>query len=233
MRIRHKPHAKGELAAWPNFVTQPDAQKTRWAQRFADPAKPLHVELGCGKGGFLSAHALQAPQNNYLGVDIKNEMLLVAKRTTEHAFSAAGATPGNILFTVKDIEFIRDVLAPEDHVQRIYINFCNPWYKSGHAKHRLTHPRQLLQYRAFLPMGGQIFFKTDDTRLFLDSLRYFPLVGFEVIWSTTDLHAQNVPNVMTEHEKMFAARGIPIKACVAQAITADLDLSAISKMKTV
>ena len=88
MRIRHKPYAKSELAAWPNFTAQPDAQKAHWAQRYANPGKPLHVELGCGKGGFLNALALRAPENNYLGVDIKNEMLVVAKRTTESVFAA-------------------------------------------------------------------------------------------------------------------------------------------------
>ena len=84
-----------------------------------------------------------------------------------------------------DISYIEKVFAPEDRVERIYINFCNPWTKRPkYAKRRLTHPRQLMQYREFLVDGGEIWFKTDDTALFTESLPYFDACGFELRYQT-------------------------------------------------
>ena len=119
---------------------------------------------------------------------------------------------------VNDGERIKGVLTAEDTVSRIYINFCNPWSKNASSnKHRLTYPRQLIQYREFLKDGGEIYFKTDDDDLFRDSLSYFPAAGFEITWQTFDLH-KNEPdwNLRTEHEGMFSEQGIPIKALIAR-----------------
>ena len=112
-----------------------------------------------------------------------------------------------------DIEYIRNVFAPEDRIERIYINFCNPWTKRPkYAKRRLTHPRQLMQYRDFLVDGGEIWFKTDDTPLFTESLPYFEACGFEMRYLTSDLHAAGFePNYVSEHEQKFTALGVPIK----------------------
>ena len=103
-------------------------------------------------------------------------------------------------------------------MQRIYINFCNPWSKNaGSNKHRLTHPRQLLQYRTLMPEGAEIYFKTDDDDLFRDSVGYFPAAGFEITWQTCDLHREEPAwNIRTEHEGMFSEQGIPIKALIAR-----------------
>ena len=117
-----------------------------------------------------------------------------------------------------DIERIHNLMTPDDTVSRIYINFCNPWSKNASSnKHRLTHPRQLIQYRDFLADGGEIYFKTDDDDLFRDSLEYFPAAGFEITWHTADLH-HNEPawNIRTEHEGMFTEMGIKIKALIAR-----------------
>ncbi len=234
MRIRHKPHARAELSAWPCFVADPDSHRGKWASAFGCPQQPLHVELGCGKGGFISEKAVLLPEINFAGFDIKNEMLLVAKHTIEAKFEKIGKNPDNVRISTKNIEFIRDVFSPEDHVERIYINFCNPWYKSGHAKHRLTHPRQLVQYRMFLPVGGQIWFKTDDMPLFKDSLRYFAMAGFAVDRQTEDLHnTYGFENIPTEHEAMFSEMGIPIKACIATVLPATIDFSSLSHLKTI
>ncbi len=111
----------------------------------------------------------------------------------------------------------------QDTVSRIYINFCNPWSKNaGSNKHRLTHPRQLIQYRTFLEDGAEIYFKTDDDDLFRDSLNYFPAAGFEIEWKTFDLH-ENEPewNIRTEHEGMFTEQGIKIKALIARKLPGD------------
>jgi len=234
MRMRHKPYARPELAAWPRYVPQPDDLRGQWASFFDDPTKPLRVELGCGKGGFLAQLALRNTGYNYLGVDIKSEMLVVAKRTIERLYANAGQQPGNIAITSRNIEQIEQTLATTDRVHRVYINFCNPWYKTGYAKHRLTHTRQLFQVRQFLPEGGEVWFKTDDTPLFEDSLRYFAHAGFEVTWLSRDLHrGEPAWNIRTEHENMFAAEGVPIKACIAGVRPAQLERAAIFRLKNI
>ena len=124
----------------------------------------------------------------------------------------------NVKIASLDIERLGNAFTPEDRVSRIYINFCNPWSKNaGSNKHRLTHPRQLLQYRQLMDEGAEIWFKTDDDDLFRDSLSYFPAAGFEITWQTFDLH-KNEPdwNLRTEHEGMFSEQGIPIKALIAR-----------------
>ena len=232
MRMRHKPYARPELAAWPHAVDTPTEKRGCWKDFFEDPAKPLRLELGCGKGRFLAMSGLLVPEYNYLGVDIKSEMLVVAKRTIERLYALEQQPLSNIAITNYNIENIDKLLAPEDAVDRIFINFCNPWYKSGHAKHRLTHPRQLAKYRSFLRAGGELYFKTDDTRLFEDSLRYFEYTGFSLEWVCRDLHKEEPEwNVRTEHEKMFSDEGIPIKACIARMQDAVLDMETISCLK--
>ena len=158
------------------------------------------------------------PENNYLGIDITDKVLILAKRKIEAAYQAAGRPIDNVKIMSTDIERIKGVLTAEDTVSRIYINFCNPWSKNASSnKHRLTYPRQLIQYREFLKDGGEIYFKTDDDDLFRDSLGYFPAAGFEITWQTFDLH-KNEPdwNLRTEHEGMFSEQGIPIKALIAR-----------------
>ena len=234
MRMRFKPYARPELAAFSRHQNEPAALKGQWASAFADPTLPLRVELGCGKGGFLAGTALRDSTANHLGIDIKSEMLVVAKRTMERKYSEQNRPLDNIAITAYNIERIDNLLAPQDHVDRIYINFCNPWYKSGHAKHRLTHPRQLALYRDFLLPNGEIWFKTDDTRLFRDSLRYFAYAGFDVLWQTENLHAEEpATNVRTEHENMFAAEGILIKGCVARMVPAELNREEIRRLKNI
>ena len=104
-----------------------------------------------------------------------------------------------------------------DKIERIYINFCNPWPKAKHNKRRLTHTKQLELYKKFLKPGGEIFFKTDDDDLYLATLRYLEEAGFTIYYKTTDLHnEQNVENVLSEHEIMFMEQGIKIKAIKAK-----------------
>ena len=120
-----------------------------------------------------------------------------------------------------DIERILNVLEKSDKVERIYINFCNPWPRGKHHKKRLTHTRQLEKYKEFLQEGGMIYFKTDDDNLFCDSLSYFKESGFKLEKITYHL-AEEVNfwngeiNIETEHEKMFKEQGIKIKALIAR-----------------
>ncbi len=234
MRIRHKPYARPELAAWPQHINQPENSKNHWKNIFPNPKLPFHLEVGCGKGGFLAQHALRESSTNFLGMDMKSEMLVVAKRTIEQTYAQAEMPLDNIAITTHHVEHIGNVLGEGDEVQRLYINFCNPWYKSGHAKHRLTHPRQLIQYRHFLHPEAELYFKTDDDRLYEDSLRYFSLCAFHLVWQSEDLH-KNEPswNIRTEHEQMFAEKGISIKACILKISKASLDEATLKGLKNI
>ena len=218
MRMRFKPYARAELLASDFHVHDPFVLGGKWHAQYARPEQPFVLELGCGKGGFLSQLACAHPENNYLGIDITDKVLILAKRKVEAAYQAADRPIDNVKIMSADIERIHNVIFPEDTVHRVYINFCNPWSKNGSShKHRLTYPRQLIQYRAFLEDGGEIYFKTDDDDLFRDSLEYFPASGYEITWKTFDLH-ENEPewNIRTEHEGMFTEMGIKIKALIAR-----------------
>lgn len=178
---------------------------------------PYIQNFGCGKGGFISKLACQNPNINYLGIDIKSEVLGLAKRNIEKEYLNAQKEIDNILLTAYEIEIIQNILNENDKVDRIYINFCNPWPKPRHNKKRLTHPKQLEKYKVFLKQDGEIYFKTDDEALFNASIKYFEEAEFEIIAKTYDLHNEPIweNNIETEHEKMFEEQGIKTKALIA------------------
>lgn len=229
MRIRHKPWARPELEASSFFIQEPDVLKNKWLSAYKT-GRPFYIELGCGKGGFISQAAFLNPDKNYLAVDIKYEMLGLAKRNVERVFSEGGRTPENVLLTAHNIERIDMMLGSDDKADRIYINFCNPWPRMKHKKRRLTHPRQLMNYRTFLKDGAEIHFKTDDDALFEESLEYFRECGFEITYITYDLHDSGYePNIVTEHEKMFSDEGIKIKFLIAKKISLDTEVEYVEK----
>ena len=215
MRIRRKPWARAELDACPFFVKEPSENKGNWKEKFAKK-QPMNLELGCGKGSFVAQIATMNTDKNYVAVDIKSEMLGLAKRKTEAMFEEKNLPTDNVFLTAYDVERIGDVFDTSDEIERIYINFCNPWSKLKHQKHRLTHTKQLETYKKFLKPGAEIEFKTDDDGLFLSSQRYFDEAGFDIIFITHDLHSENISSIMTEHEKMFSDEGIKIKYLVAK-----------------
>lgn len=215
MRLRRKPWARPELAACPFFVDHPPELRNRWAAAFPNRA-PIHLELGCGKGGFLAQQTAAHPDCNYIGIDLKSEVLVLAKRKVEAALAAAGRGDrpvDNVLLLSWDIERLHLIFGEQDRVDRIFVNFCNPWPKPGSKKHRLTHTRQLQNYRRWMAPGARLWFKTDDEELFRETLEeYLPAAGFQAEYVTWDLAAQALPeNVLTEHEEMFMAQGLPIK----------------------
>ena len=217
MRIRFKAWARPELEASSFYVLEPEKVKGKWREQFKEPNKPLHLELGCGKGGFISQIAVNHPEVNFVAIDLVDAMLGLAKRKVEESYKANNRETDNVLLTRFDIERILLILDKEDAVDRIYINFCNPWPKGKHRKKRLTHTRQLEKYKQFLKPNGEIHFKTDDDDLFAASLTYFEEAGFEIIKKTYDLHSEEWPeNVRTEHEEMFSKEGIKIKALIAR-----------------
>lgn len=215
MRMRNKPWARPELEACDYFIREPEQLRDRWNERFAEK-QPFYLELGCGKGGFIAQAAVKNTDINYLAIDLEYKMLGLARRKVSAAYEEKGLETRNILLTAYNIEKINLLFGEKDTVDRIYINFCNPWPRNKHKKHRLTHPRQLEQYKSFLAPGGEIHFKTDDDELFEESVEYFEQCGFEIRYITRDLHSSGYePNIMTEHEKMFSDEGILIKFLIA------------------
>lgn len=217
MRIRFKPWARPELEASKFYRDNPEELKNKWIQEFKNKEAPIHLELGCGKGQFISQLAVQNPNINYIAIDLVDAMLGLAKRNVEQVYQEQNKEIDNVILTRFDIERIMLILGKQDNIKRIYINFCNPWPKGKHRKKRLTHTRQLEKYKTFLADGGEIYFKTDDDELFEGSLGYFEEAGFSIVKKTYDLHAKPIweNNIETEHEKMFSEQRIKIKALIA------------------
>lgn len=218
MRIRYKKWARLELEASKFYIDNPEEWKNKWKTFFKNQDNPIHLELGCGKGQFISQIAINNSNINYIAIDLVDAMLGLAKRNIEQTFKEANKEIDNIVLTRFDIERILLILGKEDKIERIYINFCNPWPRGKHRKKRLTHTRQLEKYKEFLLPNGEIYFKTDDLNLFNDSIKYFEETGFIIIKQTNDLHREKNfwNNIETEHEKMFTEQGIKINALIAK-----------------
>ena len=204
MRLRNKPWAKDALAAHPEMVIQEPAQwKGRWPERFGNN-NPIHIEIGSGKGQFVSGMARQNPNINYIGIEIQESVLVVA---LEKALSAD--VPNLQLLHVNGGQ-VTDYFE-DGEVDQIYLNFSDPWPKKRHAKRRLTHESFLVGYEKVLPPFGELHFKTDNRGLFEYSLASFSQFGLVLKQVWLDLHQVEFPgNVMTEYEEKFSAKGHPI-----------------------
>ena len=215
MRIRSKPWAKDELNNCYFFEKQPEKYRGIWSSRFNNK-NPINLELGCGKGVFVAKIADLHPEINFIAIDIKIDILGIAKRNIEELFDQKKVN--NIVLVQKNIEQINDIISKEDNIERVYINFCNPWPRGKHQKRRLTHTRLLLKYKQFLKSGVKIYFKTDDDDLYNSSFRYFKEANYKIIKYTDDLHSNNIfiENFTTEHEEMYTKEGIKIKAIIAE-----------------
>ena len=230
MRMKFKPWAREELETSPFYIGNPQEWKNKWKTVFGKE-QDLHVELGCGKGNFIAKLSKENQNINYVAIDLIDAMLGMAKRNVEVAYGIRESTAKenieneiekqkvvkNLKLTRYDISRIENIFGEEDDVKRIYINFCNPWPRGKHHKKRLTHEKQLEQYKRFLK--GEIFFKTDDDNLFEDSLKYFERSGYNIQKITRDLASEKdfwngQSNIETEHEKMFKSEGIKIKAMI-------------------
>lgn len=171
---------------------------------------PVHLEIGCGKGRFVCELAARRPDINFIAVEKISNVLIEA---VERAISEG----------LKNVHFINsaaEVLPKyikEGSIDKIYLNFSNPLPKLGYAKQRLTHPRFLNEYKLFLKRGGEIVQKTDDKDFYEFSLASFIGCGYEIVEKCEDLHALNDPdNIVTEHEKKFAAEGKKIHRIIAK-----------------
>lgn len=219
MRIRKKKWAEPELAVCDFFVKNPEDNAGKWKSAFKKE-QPLYLEIGCGKGGFAGQLALNNPDKNIIAVDIKIDMLGVGRRNIVSLFENNGKTADdvtNLLLVNYNVEKLDKIITAEDKIDRLYINFCNPWPRPKHNKRRLTYFKKLEMYKSFLKKDAEIRFKTDDDPLFDDSIEYFKQSGYKITYLTRDLHASDVTdNIMTEHEKMFSDEGIKIKYLIAK-----------------
>ena len=205
MRLRKKPHTDEKLKQFEDFVTVGNVQPIT-----KDSTRELYIELGTGKGDFITQIAERNPQINFIGLEVEATCVLAAARKVrEHNLP-------NVRLIVFDVANIVELFG-EHEVDRLYINFCDPWPKKRHAKRRLTNARFLELYKKILKRGGEIFFKTDNRGLFDYSLEQFALAGLEVRDVTNDLHAEEPPdNIRTEYENKFSAAGVPINFCIAR-----------------
>jgi len=217
MRIRRKKWAATELENCKFYINDPNIFYNTWNKKFNN-SNPIHIELGCGKGQFISKLASNNIDTNYIAVDMIEAMLGLSKRNIEKEYNEKNIDFSNIFLIRSNVEYISKVFGNEDKIDRIYINFCNPWPRGKHNKRRLTHPRQLEQYKLFMNKEASIYFKTDDDALFEDSISYFKNSNFEIIKLTYDLASEDIfeGNIKTEHEMMFESQGIKIKALIAK-----------------
>ena len=217
MRLRNIPGAREEMLVNPFVVQNPQELKGHWKQWFAEEkgmtgAHPLYIEIGMGKGKFLTTLAAQNPNKLYVGIEKYSSVLLRALEKQEEL-----QLP-NLCFIRMDAETIGEIFG-EQEVDGIYLNFSDPWPKDRHAKRRLTSVQFLGRYEGILSDAGQVEFKTDNKGLFEFSLEEVnESEGWELLAHTFDLHHQEdmmEGNVMTEYEEKFSSMGNPICKLIA------------------
>ena len=188
-------------------IQAPEEKKGHWRE-LKPECSQLWVEVGCGKGKFTAETAQANPDVLLIAVERCREAMVVAME------KARDAGLHNVWFVDGDAALLPDMFAPGE-IDRLYINFCDPWPKSNQKKRRLTHGNFLKKYRQVLAEGGQIHFKTDNDKLFEWSLEEIPQFGFALSEVTRDLHADGPVGVMTDYERKFYGEGKSINRCVA------------------
>lgn len=209
MRMRRKKHREERIEACSELlIANIEDYKDDIKAVFGND-KPLRIEIGCGKGKFILETAMQNPDINFIAVEKCSDVLVLALEKIKNA----GLT--NVRFVEGDVMKLA-CLDTKTKCEVIYINFCDPWKKSGYAKRRLTHANFLSMYEKWLEKDGAIHFKTDNTKLFEFSLNSFSDYGLRLKNITLDLHNSKFEgNVMTEYETNFTNLGQPIYRCEA------------------
>ncbi|SHI44930.1 tRNA (guanosine(46)-N7)-methyltransferase TrmB [Parasporobacterium paucivorans] len=210
MRLRNVRGSKEAIAESPYVINNPEEYRNKWREVFNN-SNPLYIEIGMGKGRFLTRLAQQNPGINYVGIEKYASVLYRALEKREKM------KMDNLYFIGMDAEDIAAVFG-EGEVDWIYLNFSDPWPKDRHAKRRLTSKEFFGRYDRILRKDGRIEFKTDNMDLFDFSLEQIPLTNFEITAYTKDLHndAMNEGNVMTEYEEKFSGLGHPICKLIAE-----------------
>lgn len=210
MRVRKRKGAEEHLANHPQYVIlKPEAAKGKWHELFGND-NPIHIEVGSGKGAFITGMAQQNPDINYIGIDIQLSVLSYALDKV----LASGAE--NVKLLRVDGSSLTNYFE-DGEVDMMYLNFSDPWPKSRHEKRRLTYKTFLDTYKQILPENGEIHFKTDNRGLFEYSLASFSQYGMVLNKVWLDLHASDYEgNVMTEYERKFSEKGQVIYRVEAQ-----------------
>jgi tRNA (guanine-N7-)-methyltransferase len=207
MRLRHKPWAQERIDQFPQYIiANPEEYKGKWQEVF-ETQQPLHIEIGSGKGRFITEMAKAHPEINYIGIEVYKSVIIAALDNVIEA-----DIPNLKLLNVNadDLEKFFD----KNDVDRIYLNFSDPWPKVRHEKRRLTYKKYLDIYRNILKDGQEIHFKTDNQGLFEYSLMSFSAYGLLLQFISLDLHKSEYEgNIMTEYEEKFSSRGNRIYRC--------------------
>ena len=204
MRLRNVKGSRDVIATSEYVIKDETTRKGTWKSIFGN-SNPVHIEIGMGKGQFITTLAQQNPDINYVGIEKYSSVLIRAIAKQEEL-----QLP-NLYFIRMEAEYIADVFAPGE-VARIYLNFSDPWPKDRHAKRRLTSKEFLARYDQILAADGEVIFKTDNRELFDFSLEQVPEAGWKLENFTYDLHHSEYleGNIMTEYETKFVAEGKPI-----------------------
>lgn len=213
MRLRNIPHADDVILAHAVAIKNETEQKGNWHTLFGNN-HPIHIEIGMGKGQFLLTLAKKYPTINYIGIERYSSVLL---RALEKLDSDEYEGLTNIRFICMDAADISEVFE-KGEVEKIYLNFSDPWPKARHARRRLTSKEFFARYDRVLAADGTVEFKTDNRPLFDFSLEQVTEAGWTLNAHTFDLHhdpVMNEGNVMTEYEQKFSSMGNPIHKLIA------------------
>ncbi len=210
MRARKKKHAAERIAACGAWLIDPETIRENGPDALFGTLRPLALVIGCGKGNFACGMSAAHPEYNWIAMERVADVLCIA---LEKARDRDAERSDNLRFLLGDAATLSDVFPPHS-VDRLYLNFSDPWPKARHEKRRLTHILFLERYRTVLKKGGLLFFKTDNAGLFDFSLSQFAAAGLETFDLTRDLHRSPLAegNVMTEYEAAWSAKGYPIHA---------------------
>ncbi len=207
MRLRNITGSREIIGESKYVVQNPENQKGNWQKIFGNN-NPIQIEIGMGKGRFIMDMAKAYPDINYIGIEKYSSVLLRAIQKMEQEPQALP----NVRFIRMDAETIEDVFG-EEEVNRIYLNFSDPWPKDRHAKRRLPSREFLSRYDKILEKTGQLEFKTDNKDLFSFAEEELEPAGWRAEKITYDLHNDNKMvqgNIMTEYEEKFSSMGNPI-----------------------
>ena len=212
MRMRKKKHGAERIAACAEYlisdVTTLSSLGSNQAAIFPT-ARPIHMEIGCGKGSFAVGMAAANPDWNFIAMERVSDVACCA---LEKAKATSADRPGdNLRFLIGDAMNLGEWVEPHS-VARIYLNFSDPWPKKGYAKRRLTYRGFLELYKKILVEGGELYLKTDNEGLFDFSLEEFEAMGLTILFSSRDFHKtpEAEGNIMTEYETNFSSQGMPI-----------------------
>lgn len=201
MRLRNKPWANEYIEQHPEFVIpNPQEHKGKWHQLFNND-HPIHIEVGTGKGQFMVGMAKQNPHINYIGIELHQSVIVLALNKLEQE-----KLPNLKLLNV-NAKDLTEIFAPNE-IDRVYLNFSDPWPKNRHEKRRLTYKTFLSIFETIMVDGGEIHFKTDNQGLFEYSLKSFSEYGLLLKFVSLDLHKSDFEgNIMTEYEEKFSKKG--------------------------